>query len=149
MENKKFDMSPLDGEQMVAARKLIEYAQRFSDEVKAIMIHYKLWHKGFELKVLVDPQAENLQEDIQFQRWVADGEGFYKERIERVHDEEKWRTLPITTSREFIHLFDEQKDGSGTEAGDPAEENVPSDGRCADFNYHSDSVDGGDAVNNG
>lgn len=149
MEKQKIDMSPLDGEQMVAAKKLIEYAQRFADEVKQIMVHYKLWHKGFDLKVIVDPQREVLSEDVQFQRWVEDGEGMFRERIERVHDSEKWRTLPYTTSREFIHLFDEQKDGSGTEAGSKAEKDVPADGMWIGADDDSGAVDGRDAVNNG
>lgn len=149
MEKQPMDMSRLTGEQMEAAKKLIEYAQRFADEVKAIMIHYKLWHKGFDLKLIVNPQAEVLQEDIQFQRWVADGEGFYRERIERVHDREEWRTLPVTTSRELIHLFDEQKDGSGTEAGSKAEKDVPADGMWIGADDDSGSVDSRDAVNNG
>lgn len=149
MEKQKIDMSPLDGEQMVAAKKLIEYAQRFADEVKAIMIHYKLWHKGFDLRVIVNPQFEMLSEDVQLQRWVSDGEGHYRERIERVHDDEKWRTLPFTTSREFIHLFDEQKDGSGTEAGSKAEKDVPADGLWVGADDDSGSVDSRDAVNNG
>ena len=149
MEKMTMDMSPLDGEQMVAAKKLIEYAQRFADDLKQFMVHNKLWHKGFDLKILVNPQYEVLNEDIQFQRWVADGEGFYKERIERVHDEEKWRTVPNTTSREFIHLFDEQKDGSGTEARSKAEKDVPADGLWVGADDDSGSVDCGDAVNNG
>ena len=149
MEKQKIDMSPLDGEQMVAARKLIEYAQRFADEVKQIMIHNKLWHKGFDLRVIVDPQAEVLQEDIEFQRWVADGEGHYKEKIERIHDNEEWRTLPFTTSREFIHIFDEQEDGSGTPEGSQTEKDVPADGLWIGADDDSGSVDGGDAVNNG
>ncbi len=147
--DKQIDMSRLTGEQMEAARKLIEYAQRFADEVKAIMIHYKLWHKGFDLRVIVNPQFEMLSEDIQLQRWVSDGEGHYRERIERVHDDEKWRTLPFTTSREFIHLFDEQKGGSGTEAGSKAEKDVPADGMWIGADDDSGSVDSRDAVNNG
>ena len=149
MEKMTMDMSPLDGEQMVAAKKLIEYAQRFADEVKQIMIHNKLWHKGFDLKVMVNPQHEILSEDIQFQRWVADGEGHYRERIERIHDSEKWCTLPFTTSREFIHLFDAEKDGNGTEAGSKAEKDVPADGLWVGADDDSGSVDCGDAVNNG
>lgn len=149
MEKQKIDMSPLDGEQMEAAKKLIEYAQRFADEVKAIMIHNKLWHKGFDLRVIVNPQFEMLSEDVQLQRWVEDGEGMFRERIERVHDSEKWRTLPFTTSREFIHLFDEQKDGSGTEAGSKAEKDVPADGMWIGADDDSGSVDSRDAVNNG
>ena len=149
MEKQKIDMSRLTGEQMEAAKKLIEYAQRFADEVKQIMVHYKLWHKGFDLKVMVDSQREVLSEDVQFQRWVEDGEGMFRERIERVHDSEKWRTLPFTTSREFIHLFDEQKDGSGTEAGSKAEKDVPADGMWIGADDDSGSVDSRDAVNNG
>lgn len=147
--DKQIDMSRLTGEQMEAAKKLIEYAQRFADEVKAIMIHNKLWHKGFDLKVIVDSQREVLSEDVQLQRWVEDGEGMFRERIERVHDSEKWRTLPFTTSREFIHLFDEQKDGSGTEAGSKAEKDVPADGMWIGADDDSGSVDSRDAVNNG
>ena len=147
--DKQIDMSRLTGEQMVAAKKLIEYAQRFADEVKQIMVHYKLWHKGFDLKVIVDSQREVLSEDVQFQRWVEDGEGMFRERIERVHDDEKWRTLPYTTSREFIHLFDEQKGGSGTEAGSMEKAHVPADGLWIGADDDSGSVDCGDAVNNG
>ena len=143
MEKQKIDMSPLDGEQMVAAKKLIEYAQRFADEVKAIMIHYKLWHKGFDLKVIVDPQREILSEDVQFQRWVEDGEGMFRERIERVHDSEKWRTLPFTTSREFIHLFDDKEDGTGSPEGKADEKPLPPNGLWVGADSNSDPVDGG------
>lgn len=149
MEKQTMDMSRLDGEQMEAAKKLIEYAQRFADEVKAIMIHYKLWHKGFDLRVIVNPQFEMLSEDVQLQRWVSDGEGHYRERIERVHDDEKWRTLPYTTSREFIHLFDAEKDGNRTPEGSKAEKDVPADGLWIGADDDSGSVDSRDAVNNG
>lgn len=148
MENKKFDMSPLNPQEIQCAKKLIERSQKVAEQFAVLMTACNLYNKGFDLTISVNPQNELFTLDVALKRWDDNADEF-NGKIERYHDGKQWHTLRATASGEFINLFDAEEDGSGTEAGDPAEENVPSDGRCADFNYHSDSVDGGDAVNNG
>ena len=144
------DMKPLDAEQMKAARELLLMSQKFADDIKQIMIHSHLWHKGFTLKLHVCPTMEVLTQDIQMYRTVEDGDGLYEEEIERVkgiNEGEKWETNPVCTSREFIHLFDELPDAAGTEAGKEVEKPLPPDGLCIGFDSDSDPVDGRNEIN--
>ena len=150
---KTYDMKPLDAEQMKAARELLTMAQKFSDDVKQIMIHSHLWHKGFTLKLHVCPTMDIYTEDIQMYRTVEDGDGLYEEEIERVKGKGEeygnWETNPVCTSREFIHLFDGLPDevGAGTEGKDT--DNVPSCDSTVSSGISSGSVDGGNEIDSG
>lgn len=125
------DMKPLNAEQMKAVKDLLLMSQKFADNVKEIMIHSKLWHKGFALKLHVIPTMEIFTEDIQMYRKVEDGDGLYDEEIERLRgsgeDDNGWETYPTCTSREFIHLFDAEEDAAGEDAGENCETALPSD----------------------
>lgn len=141
------DNTMLTTEQMEVAKKLIEFTQNFSDQVVHIMKNHGLWQKGFELKLRIDPLAECLTEEIQFHRWVEDGEGQFKECVDRVKSQNEmfgkgWYNLPTHTSREFIHLFDEPTDGTGKEKGKTDEKPLPPDGMWVGSDRNSDPVDG-------
>ena len=145
------DMKPLDAEQMKAARELLLMSQKFADDVKQIMIHSHLWHKGFTLKLHISPTMELFTEDIQLYRKVEDGQGLYDEEIERMKGsgeyDNGWETYATCTSREFIHLFDELPDAAGTEAGKEVEKPLPPDGLCIGSDSDSDPVDGRNEIN--
>ena len=145
------DMKPLDAEQMKTVHQLMTMSQKFCDDMKQLMIHSHLWHKGFTLKLQVSPSMDLFTEDIQFYRRVEDGDGLYDEEIERMKGsgeyDNGWETYPVCTSREFIHLFDEKKDATGTEAGEEVKDTVPVDNLCAAVDGCSSALDGRNEVN--
>lgn len=140
-----YDMKPLNAEQMKAARDLLLMSQKFTDDVKQIMIHSHLWHKGFTLKLHVCPTMELFTHDIQFYRKVEDGEGLYDEEIERMKGsgeyDNGWETYATCTSREFIHLFDEVQDEAGVEAGEKVKKPLQPDDLLICSDSDSGSVD--------
>ena len=125
------DMKPLNAEQMKAAREILLMSQKFADDIKQIMIHSHLWHKGFTLKLHVNPTMDIYTQDVQMYRTVEDGDGLYEEEIERLkgigEGNETWETNPVCTSREFIHLFDAVQDEAGTNAGEERNSYLPPD----------------------
>ena len=146
MSDFKMDMTPLNAEQMVVMKKLIEFGQNWAEQVKTIMVHHNLWHKGFRIQMEVDPRFSTLQMEVKVHRKVIEGDGIYDEQIERYRGPDLgdvWKTLPPCTSREFIHLFDGEENRSGEEEGTASEKPLPADGLWIGDPGDTDTVDGG------
>ena len=147
----KMDMTPLTEEQMKVMKKLIGFSQIFAGQIKDIMVHHGLWHKCFKVEIAVDPTMAIFSKEVTVRRKVIDGNGIYDECIDRYCGKEKpfdeWRTCEPATSREFIHLFDAEADGTGAEKGNTSEHPLPADGLWVGTDYDSDPVDSRNAVN--
>lgn len=147
MSDFKMDMTPLSKEQMEVMKKMIGFCQVFAGQIKDIMVHHHLWHKGFTVNLQIDPRLETITESVAVKRKVVDGEGIYEEGIERFRGTHKifneWRTLGCETSREFIHLFDGEKDGEGSPERKADEKPLPPNGLWIGADPNSDPVDGG------
>lgn len=143
----EMDMTPLDAEQMEVMKKMIGFCQIFAGQVKDIMVHHHLWHKGFQVSINIDPRMDTLTEVVEVKRKVMDGKGIYDEGIERFRGTDKmfneWHTLGCETSREFIHLFDDKEDGAGSPEGKADEKPLPPNGLWVGADPNSDPVDGG------
>ena len=141
----KVDETPLTEKQMEAAKGLIEFGQAWADQITKIMKNSGLWEKGFTLTCTVDPEADVLTQEVQFYRKVVDGEGFYDEQIVRhkgaVPMFKDWKTLAPSTSREFIHLFDEPQNATGAAEGQNKEHPLPADGLWIGDDPTADPVD--------
>lgn len=143
----KMDMTPLNAEQMAVMKKLIEFGQTWADQVKTIMVHHGLWNKNFTVKTMVTPGFNVLCQTVEVSRKVEDGNAVYDEQICRYKSSENvqnaWDTLSYLTSREFIHLFDGEENGSGEKTVTPPEKPLPADGLWIGDPRNDNPVDGG------
>ena len=151
MERFKKDMTPLTSKQMETMKKMIGFCQIFAGQIKDIMVHSHVWHKGFKVQIEIDPSLDYFTEWITVTRKVIDGDAIYTEQIDRMcgkaFDFKEWKTNEFTTTREFIHLFDDEKDGTGKEERKTDEKPLPPNGLWIGSDFNSDYVDCRNAVN--
>lgn len=125
------DMTPLDKGQMNAVKYIVTISQQFADRVERIMKQYGMWEKGFRLHVGLCPDLPYYTGAVSVSRTVKDGVGEFEESVQTSRgysvNDNIWQLTEFSTTREFIHLFDEKKDGDGTEEIPFAEKPLPSD----------------------
>ena len=143
----KMDMTPLTDGQKEIMKEIIQVNQIWLDHVKQMMINHGLWDKGFVFRLSISPEATALTEEIKVYRTVVDGEAIYEESINRHKGTDElfkdWKTLSPCTSREFIHLFDDEKSGAGSQDGKADEKPLPPNGLWIGTDPYSGVVDGG------